>query len=381
MEKYNALARAYLEKLVSFQTVNNHEKPLAEYVAQELGALGFRTEIQEVRPDRANVVAVLGQSDNKVVFTGHLDVVPAGDSWSTESPFVLTQKGSRLYGRGSCDMKGGAAAMMATAAYYAETGLPKDVELRLVFVCDEEVDGIGMRYYAASVPPTARTISVIGEPTELQLQIAHRGVTRFRVRIYGRQCHSGTPSEGINAVYLMSRFALKVQELDAGKQSRDCGILPPPNITVTIASSGIKENAVPGVSELIIDCRTVPGDTVASLEGELRAILRDLFDGTEIRYELENFICVSPSSVSPDGRVSTVCRRAFEKVLGTEPVITYFKGCCDMPYLCERGFDQTLLLGPGSMEQAHVVDEFIEIEQLEKAVELYREIVLQATEI
>jgi len=378
MERYYALADQFLKDLVAFPSVNSGEKPVAEYVARELAPYGFRTEIQEIAENRANVVAIYGQSDNQVIFTGHLDVVPPGDGWETGDPFTLTEKDGKLYGRGSCDMKGGIAAMMAAAICAVERGEIRDCELRLVFVVDEEVDGLGSQYYVANNKPTAKTIAIIGEPTMLEATIAHRGVTRFKVTINGRQCHSGIPQEGINSIYQMARFCLAVEEFDRSRQSMDCGILPPPNMTATIVHSGLKENAVPGTSEVILDCRTVPGETVDSLRASIEEILEKLFAGTEVTYEVSDFINVTPSSVEEDGRVCTVVKDAFRAAFGKEAVVTYFKGCCDMSYFCKAGFTETLLCGPGSMDQAHIVDEFIAIDQLHAAVDLYAEVVRQA---
>lgn len=378
MTRYYELAEKFLHELVGFKTVNGDEKPLAQHIGKILSAYGFQTEIQPVAENRANVVAVYGHSDNKVVFTGHLDVVPPGGSWSVCDPFTLTEKDGRLYGRGSCDMKGGIAAMMASAIRAVETGEAENCEIRLVFVADEEVDGLGSLHYVNHVQPTDKTIVVIGEPTMLEACIAHRGVTRFSVTIHGRQCHSGVPQEGINAIYQTARFLLEIQRLDKERQSWDCGILPPPNITATIVHSGVKENAVPGTGEVILDCRTVPGETVQTLKESISGILHSLFDGTEVTYEVHDFINVTPSSTAEDGRVCTVVSRAYEEAFGRKETVTYFKGCCDMSYFCAAGYSQTLLCGPGAMEQAHTVDEYIEIEQLQKAVDLYSAVIRQA---
>lgn len=378
MLHYYELAEKFLQELVSFPTVNGDEKPLAEYVASTLEKYGFQTSLQPVADNRANVVARYGQSDNQVVFTGHLDVVPPGEGWESADPFQLTHRDGRFYGRGSCDMKGGIAAMMASAVRAVETGEIRDCELRLVFVADEEVDGLGTQYYVEHQQPTEKTIVIIGEPTMLEACIAHRGVTRFRVTIHGRQCHSGLPQDGINAINQMARFLLEVERFDQERQSLDCGILPPPNMTATMLHSGVKENAVPGISEVVLDCRTVPGETVQTLRDSILDILRRLFDGTPVTYEVQDFIEVTPSSTKADGLVCTAVKNAFREAFGQEAVVTYFKGCCDMSYFCKAGYAETLLCGPGSMDQAHIVDEFIEIEQLHKAVDLYSAVIRQA---
>ncbi len=364
--------------MVAFPTVNNDERPLAEYVADALKPYGFRVQLQEIAENRSNVVATYGDSDNRVIFNGHLDVVPPGENWAIDDPFRLTRKGDRLYGRGACDMKGGIAAMMSGAVQAVEKNEIRNCELRLVFVVDEEQDGLGTRYYVDHERPTSNTVVVIGEPTMLEICIAHRGVTRFKVTINGRQCHSGVPQEGINAINLMAHFLVAIEQFDKKRQSMNCGILPPPNVTATILNSGVKENMVPGVSQVILDCRTVPGETPDTLRGELLTILHQLFDGTDVTYEVSDFISVSPSSTQIDGLASTTVQKAFHDAFGQPATVTYFKGCCDMSYFCNAGYTETLLCGPGSMEQAHSLNEYIEIEQLRKAVDLYSQIIRQA---
>lgn len=381
MDRYYELSEQFLDLLVSHATVNGSERPLAEKIAEIMSGYGFRTEIQEIAENRANVVATYGHSDNVVIFNGHLDVVPTGGEWSIADPFHLTRIGDRFYGRGSCDMKGGIASMMAAAVRLVEEDAIKDCELRLLFVADEEVDGLGSQYYVAHEKPTGKTIAVIGEPTEMEANIAHRGVARFKVCINGRQCHSGTPYEGINANYAAARFMLKIEEFDKSRQSTRYGILPPPNMTVTVSHCGVKENTVPGVAELLIDCRTIPGDTVEFLQGKIDEMLKELFDGTEITYEISNFICVPPSSVDEGDRVCRIVKGAYKDTFHEDAIVTYFKGCCDMAFFYNAGFTQTLLMGPGSMNQAHVVDEYIEVDELHRAVDFYTEVVKQVQRI
>ncbi len=380
MDDYYKLAEKILSELVSFNTTNKpgNEKPLAEYIASQMKRYGFQTEIQDIAENRSNVILDLGTSNNEVIFTGHLDVVPAGDNWKSGDPFHLSKEGDRLYGRGSCDMKGGIAAMLASAIKLSQEGISGNCTLKLVFVVDEETDGLGTKHYVRTHKPKDKSIVIIGEPTMLELNIAHRGVTRFRVKIYGKQCHSGRPYEGLNSIYLMSRFAEKVREFDLERQSLDCGILPPPNMTITRANSGISDNSVPGVADMVIDCRTVPGENAETLKESILDILHSLFDDTDAKFTVDCFIDVMPGSTTQDGRVATIVSNAFHNAFGEQAKITYFKGCCDMSAFTANGYEQTLLCGPGSLDQAHIIDEYIEIDQLHKAVDLYTEIFRQA---
>ena len=375
MEKdYYKLAEEFLQKMVSYPTVNGHELPLAKAVADIMESYGFTTEVTDLGDDRGNAIIDFGESDNLLLFNGHLDVVPVGDDWDTD-PFVLTEKNGKLYGRGSCDMKAGIACFMAAAIKAKDEGRVNNCKLRMLLVADEEIDGIGAQYYTERNAPSPRTIVVIGEPTEFKMQIAHRGVTRFRVRLEGRQCHSGTPWKGINAIEKMAEFVLRVTAFDRSRRNVKVGILPPPTMTCTVLHAGVKENVVPGNAELLIDCRTVPGDTKETLGKVIDDILHDLFDGTEVKYSVECFISLEASQTDPDSRVCKLVGEAIRRTTGEEGIISDFNACCDMPYFKRHHYDDALLCGPGSLEQAHVPNEYVAIEQLHKGVDVYSRLI------
>ncbi len=375
-EKYYKLAEDFLRKLVSYPTVNGDELPLAKAVAEIMDGYGFTTEVADFGGNRGNALIDYGDSDNLLLFNGHLDVVPAGEGWDTD-PFVLTEKDGdgKLYGRGSCDMKAGIAAFMAAAIKAKDEDRVKNCKLRMVLVADEEIDGIGAQYYTDNTPPSAKTIVVIGEPTEFQMQIAHRGVTRFKVTIEGKQVHSGMPWDGINAIEMMALLVGKVAAFDRSRRGVKVGILPPPTMTCTVLNSGVKENVVPGIATLLIDCRTVPGDTKETLGAELDKMLKELFEGTEVKYSVECFISLEPSETEPDSRVCRLMGEAIKRVTGEDGVITFFNACCDMPYFKRRGYDDALLCGPGSLAQAHAPNEFVTRDQLRKGVDIYGELI------
>ncbi len=375
MKEYYELAARLLEKFVSYPTVNGDERPLAEWIGTFLHDKGFNTKLQHVSDNRSNVIAHYGASANKLIFTGHLDVVPTGEGWRQNDPFCLTKQDGRLYGRGACDMKAGIAAMIAACLKAKSENLLKDHTVELAFVADEEVNGSGSIHYLSNSHPEKDSMIIIGEPTMLNACIAHRGVTRFKVEIFGRQCHSGNPSNGINAIYCASKFLLEIEKLDNKYQSEKSGILPAPNITATVMNSGVKENAVPGVAEIILDCRTVPSQTPCGIFNDIEDILKKLFGDTEVTYKISNFINVLPSEIKKDSKICKLLDTSYRSIYNKPILITHFDGCCDMSYFYNAGCKQVLLCGPGSMGQAHIVDEYVTEEQLFKAVDLYYEMI------
>lgn len=379
MTDYRALARSFLEELVAFDTVNppGSEQPLAQRIAAILSSYGFATQVETVAPNRANVMASCGESDRKLILNGHLDIVPPGEGWR-HPPFAVTQENGRLYGRGACDMKGAIACMMAAAVQAKEEGLIGDQQLILLFVADEEIDGLGTKAFVRRFEKGTRNWVVIGEGTQNQVHVAHRGVVRLRVLVNGRQCHAGQPEKGINANTLMARFALAVDQLNRDMQRREQPVLPPPSISLTRMNGGIKDNVVAGSCEAILDIRTVPGDTAAKLVDEVNAILRGLFGGEEgVSWQVEPFIDVLPGMLEPTHPLVLKTIEASEKACGRKPQVTYFNGCCDMSCFCAAGFD-TLICGPGSLDQAHTVDEYVTQDQFDAAVELYKNLIQEA---
>ena len=156
-----------------------NERPLAEYIADILKKEGFAVEVQKVAENRANVIASIGESERNLILNGHLDVVPSGSGWNT-APFRVTEKEGRFYGRGTCDMKGGLAAMMAAAIKVKRENTLGNKNLVLAFVADEEIHGTGTKYFAKHFKKGQQNIVVIGEPTQNEIHVAHRGVVRDR---------------------------------------------------------------------------------------------------------------------------------------------------------------------------------------------------------
>ncbi|MDR1832209.1 MAG: M20 family metallopeptidase [Fusobacteriaceae bacterium] len=381
MDVYKEMALEILRDLISFQSVNKpgDEKPVAEYIEGLLKREGFSTELQIVGENRANIIARTGEGPCKLILNGHLDVVPAGEGWTKEA-FTLTKEGEYLYGRGTCDMKGAIAAMITAAIRLKREGAVKgNCELVLAFVADEEVDGIGTKRFIQNFQKGKRNWVVVGEATGNQLNIAHRGVIRFRVTIKGKQCHAGQPDAGINALTLMAAFLLKIDQWNEALGKMKPDILPPPTVAATVLHGGIKDNIIPGTCEVVLDCRTVPGDTRESLERKIEGILTDLFHHKEIGWAIEEFIQVTPSAVLPSSDIVRTAGAVYAEYRGNKPKITYFPACCDMSWFHQGGFE-AIIWGPGSIDQAHIKDEFLEEKQLYEAMELYRKFFLKAQE-
>lgn len=368
-----------LDKCVSFNTTNppGNEESLANYLGSFLSDRGFDIAYQRKRDGHANVIAKFGHGNTCLIFTGHLDVVPAGKGWTTE-PFKLTQKDNRLYGRGTADMKAAVVCMIAAAVNAvkrAELVNVKDFELVLLFVSDEEINGWGTRRFLESFSSKGKTMVVIGEPTDLNICVGHRGVVRLRVDMFGRQCHSSQPEKSNNVLYRMAEFVLKLEEENQRKKFVKNDILPPPTLAVTRMNAGVQDNIIPGFCSCLIDFRTIPGETRDSLCHNVADILSDM-SLDQITYKIIPQIEVFPSVAKENSEIKRYAAQAYEKVFHEKPVITFLRGCCDMSFFRKAGLD-TVICGPGSLKQAHTADEYIEIKELDRAMRFYEELISQ----
>ena len=366
-----ALCLGFLQQLISFNTVNppGNERCAAQYIAKTLSGFGLACELLPVAPCRDDVIVTVPGEGQPVILSGHLDVVPEGDGWSVP-PFSLTQRAGRLYGRGACDMKGGIAAMMAAAVSACREGRARPFQL--VFVVDEEIYGEGTRAAIHSGKLMRDGYVIIGEPTDQGIHIAHRGVVRFRVTLRGRACHAGAPQMGVNALSVLAQLIRAVDAVNEDLQSVRHPVLPSATMCCTMAKAGTKDNVVPDECVAVIDCRTLPGDTPQRLEALLRRKIDSLGGiGGEAGIAFEPYVDVRAGSVDESARIVGWAKRQYACCFGEVARVESFPACCDLSQFTEEGFE-AILYGPGSLRQAHTVDEFVEAAQMKQALAFYR---------
>jgi acetylornithine deacetylase/succinyl-diaminopimelate desuccinylase-like protein len=346
MNEYYQLSRLILENLVAVDTSNppGGEQPAAEYLAEFLTSVGFSCTLQTVDAGRANVIAQLQQgSGASLLYNGHLDVVPAGGNWSVP-PFRLTERDGKLYGRGSCDMKSGVAAMCAAAACLAKSRFSGT--LRLVFVANEERGNLGIQTYLRQYANSDYT--VIGEPTNLHVAVAHRGICRDYITLHGRATHAALASDPENnAVLMAAETVLGLEKLNQELKSCRHPVLPPPGIVVTQLEGFEGENIVPGQVKLLTDFRILPGTTLEKAQDILR---RALQRGGQKSFKLENHFFMPGGQLDACHPFVSACCRIAAEIFGREETPRAFDASCEQCYLQKM---PTLICGPGDMKQAH----------------------------
>jgi len=348
------------------------EGKLAPVIAEVMRNIGLRVDVEEVLPNRPNVIGVLGDSEKPtLLFNGHMDVVPAGNGWTID-PFSGEIHNGKIYGRGAADMKGGLVSMIAAAEALVETNVSLNGRLVLAAVSDEEDISRGtMKMIDQGF---TADMAVVGEPTNLGICVAHKGCVMLDIVAKGKSAHASTPQEGVNAIVIMSRILRELEKLSARISERKHSLLGCPTLSVDLIRGGVKDNMVPDLCELYVDIYSIPGETDESWISEIESLIEDLKKSDQqLEATVRRRFGISwlPLLTSPKENVVQILTYAFRKALGKEPYIMGFSGCSDGSFLSNIAKIPTLLFGPGHINQAHAVDEYVEVEQVVSAAKVY----------
>jgi acetylornithine deacetylase len=365
-----------LARLVAFDTTSRESNlALVDYVEAELAALGVTARrVANAEGTKANLFATLGPMvEGGVVLSGHTDVVPVdGQPW-TSDPFVLTRKGDRLYGRGTCDMKGFLACALAAAPLFADGRLKRPVHL--AFSYDEEVGCLGapdlIRAIAAELP--APSVVIVGEPTDMVAVRGHKGIATFRVIVSGREAHSSLAHLGASANMAAITLLHALSELAKDLTARADPASPfhPKGATLTVGqiNGGTAVNILARECVFAFDLRFPPGVDVeaelapffalcARVDGELKAI------APEAGVRVERRSSTPPLSPQADGAAEQLARRLAGDN-GPPRAVAY---AAEAGQFQEAGFS-TVICGPGSIDQAHQPDEYVAVSQMERGAQ------------
>ena len=271
-------ARAQLEKLISFDTTSHLSNlALIAYAEDVLRAAGAETwRVANADGDKANLYALIGpDAPGGVVLSGHTDVVPVdGQAWSSD-PWTLTERDGRLYGRGSCDMKGFLACALAAAPDFAAASLKRPIAFALSY--DEEIGCIGAPSMIARLKDDLPALEavIVGEPTEMKVVTAHKGLLSFRVTFTGREAHSSQVLTGVCAVTAAIPFANALVSLakDLRANAPADTAFDPPFTTLTVGQfhGGTASNILAGQTVIETLARPCPWDDAEEMEAHIRA--------------------------------------------------------------------------------------------------------------
>ncbi|MGB9727048.1 MAG: M20 family metallopeptidase [Nitrososphaeria archaeon] len=370
------------KKFVQFDTQNppGKEKELAQYLDELLRSLGLKTKILDFLPDRPNLFAEYKVKDEgkNFLFDGHLDTVPVGDpSLWTVDPFSGALKEDRVYGRGAADMKGSIAAFIHALETLIDSGVKLDGNIRILLTSDEEISALGTKDFLGK--GYSADASIVGEPSCLEVNVAHKGVTRWKLRTLGKSTHASTPEEGINAIYGMAKVLNELEKLAKSYSisSREHPLLGKPTLNVGTIVGGTKDNIVPDFCEITIDRRLLPGDSVEDVEKEFNQILSKLASQDPLlKFELKLYHSHNPAETPLKHPFVNLANLCVEKVLGVRRPVKGFQATTEMSHLVEAGIP-SIILGAGDIKVAHTVDEYVPVDQLVNCAKIYSLIILK----
>jgi len=340
-----------------------------ELLANWFGESGFKTQILHLEQEgKANLIATLGSGDGGLVLAGHSDTVPYdADSWSSD-PFTLTEKDGKLFGLGATDMKGFFPVILAAVQPYLHAEFKHP--LIVLATADEESSMNGARALAKNgLGGASPRYAVIGEPTELVPIHMHKGIMMEAIRVRGKSGHSSDPSLGNNALEAMNQVMSELIKLRGELQLnyRNPGFaVQSPTLNLGCIHGGDGANRICAECELHFDLRLLPGMDNDAVRAAIQQRLTPIAEtsGTDIVFS-SLFEGVAPFGEDENSELVKAC----EQLTGQRAESVAF--ATEAPFMQQLGM-QTLVLGPGSINQAHQPDEFIPLDQIEPAVKILR---------
>lgn len=371
-----------LAEMVGFDTVNTAisgkkapEAELSGFLEKRARAAGFDTRRFAVPGQCSNLLISYERNPASpwLLFDSHLDTVAVAGM--SIDPFAAEIRDGRLWGRGACDTKGSGAAMFAALTEYAAEDID-GYNVMLLYSVDEEITMSGIRAFVHHhLPEIDRSIvgAVVGEPTRLEPVVAHNGVQRYLITTRGVAAHSANPGRGRSAISDMAGLILHLEEHYIPGLEATHPLTGAAQCSINIVRGGSAINIIPDSCEIEVDRRTVPGESPASIISEFKRHLDTYSEShTGVEIEFEASVETPPLTPRNDGVFLELITGALEQAgRSVEPLgVRYATHAGE---LCVAEVP-AVVLGPGNIDQGHTKDEWIDLEELEAAVPIYRDI-------
>ncbi|MDG2356064.1 MAG: acetylornithine deacetylase [Paracoccaceae bacterium] len=376
-----AKAIEILERLVAFPSISgNPTHDIVDYIKKYIEGHGIEVSLSfDLSGERENVFATLGPAvDGGIVLNGHTDVVPVeGQKWHSD-PFTLTKRNNCLYGRGSVDMKGFLACVLASIPIFKEKNLKKPIHIAFTF--DEETGGYGMPFLLNSQEFLGYSpgIVIVGEPTEMNIITGHKGGDEMRTEITGFEVHSCNPNRGVSAISIAMKLIAKIEEIGdrLACLPHSKSLFEPPYATFNVGKieGGVARNATAGWCNFDWEFRPMPGEDnraiIAEIEEYADKVLLPPMKAINKHAEIE---VITEVSVPPFGDANSErAARFISEITGknSRGVVSFGT---DAGYFSAAGFS-TVVCGPGSISRAHAPDEYITIGELKEGLSFMKKI-------
>lgn len=339
-------------------------EPLAHWLAD----CGFKVEWMPLpgHEGKANLLATLGQGPGGLVLAGHTDTVPCNEELWTHNPFQLSERDGKLYGLGTCDMKGFFALIMEAVRELQA----KDLKAPLIILAtaDEESTMDGAKLLMEQGKPQAR-YAIIGEPTGLRPVNAHKGILMEAIHLQGRAGHSSDPSLGINALEWMHKVIgelINWREQMQREYRDENFVVPFPTLNLGHICGGDNPNRICPACELHIDLRSLPGMQLEQLREQMQQRIARVLQGSGVKFKIRPLFTGIEAMATP---TQSALVHAATEMTGHQPESVAFG--TEGPFMSALGME-TIILGPGNIAQAHQPDEYIELASLQPTVELLK---------
>jgi acetylornithine deacetylase len=378
MSMDNPASRDILARLVAFDTTSrNSNLPLLDYVEDYLERHGVASRrVSQSSEPKANLFATIGpDAEGGVILSGHTDCVPVDDQEWSSDPFVLTERSGRLFGRGSADMKGFLACVLAVVPELVAR--PRRRPVHIAFSYDEEVGCTGVLDLIADLRGRglAADMCLVGEPTGMELVIGHKSGRSYRCQVTGLEAHSSLAPRAVNAIEYAARLITAISDIRrdlAGDLRDDDYDLPHATISTGLITGGTGINIVPTHCSFTFEYRLLPGQDADAIFARVRSVADGLLD--EMRR-------IHPASSITFEKVYDYPSHAIDAEAAPVKFMTALLGSnrlAKVAYGTEAGFlqeglnVQTVICGPGDIAVAHKPDEFVTIDQLRRCEALLR---------
>ena len=370
-----------LQQLVACPSVSSYSdkwdmpnRAVIELLATWLGELGFQTEILDIPGTggrKCNLIATLGSGPGGLVLSGHTDTVPYDDFQWQSDPFKLTDKDNRWFGLGATDMKG--FFPVAIEAAKAFVNVPLQQPLIILATADEESSMSGAHALVDMGRPKAR-YAVIGEPTGLVPIRMHKGIMMEQIRIEGLAGHSSNPALGVSALESMHEVISELMDYRRALQQRynNPGFtIPGPTLNLGCIHGGDNPNRICGHCELQFDLRAVPGMNNDELRQEIDARLLAVAERSGTKIRRDTLFGGVPAFEEP---ANSALVQAAERLTGHSAASVAF--ATEAPFIQSLGME-TIIMGPGHIDQAHQPNEYIPVDQIQPAIEALKGLIRQ----
>ena len=380
----------FTQEIVKIPTVNppgDHYPKCAELIGKQLEELGLEVELIEVPESilekfnlegrRINVIGTLKGTSRRPVlhFNGHYDVVAPGDGWTVD-PFSAKIEHGKMWGRGTCDMKGGVAAMIMAAGAIARAGIQLKGDIQISAVPDEETGSFAGAKYIVNEGYALGDMVIVTEPSEVDvIDIAHKGALWLEVTTLGKTAHGSLPHFGVNAVEKMAKAILELNKLQETLQTRETKapmMSEAKTATIMVGGTiqgGLKTNIVPDKCTISLDRRLIPEETMEDAKKEILNVLENLKrEDPEFNYDVKTIQEADAAWTDENEQIVQSAKKCVQKVLGKEPDIKGLTGYTDL-----RVFAKSMpgiIYGPGDDTKAHAPDEYILVDDLVTATKV-----------